>query len=276
MSNHTIVHGDCLEELKKLPEKSIDVVATSFPYNFNLKYSEYKDNKPFSEYLDWVLEISKEIKRVMKDNGSYFFNFGFKVTASSVPFVICQKLEEIFELQNTIMWIKAISINNEDGTILSKGQYKPITSDKYLNNNFEYVFHFTKNCDVKLDKLALGVPYMDTNNETRYAAGYNATKKVKDRRDRGNIWFIPYKTKSFKEWRENKHPCPYPVDLPKYAVLLHGLKDDMTVLDPFVGIGTTNVACKELEKEYNININSIGIELSQEYCKMAEQWIASI
>ena len=175
MPNHSIIHGDCLEELKKMPEKSVDVVPCSFPYNLKIAYSEYKDNKPFNEYLDWVFEVSKEIKRVMKDDGSYFFNFGFKVSDSSIPFIVCQKIQEIFELQNTIIWVKTISLPDDT----SIGSYKPITSDKYLNNNFEYIFHFTKNADVKLDKTAIGVPYMDKKNEARFAKGYNSTKEVK-------------------------------------------------------------------------------------------------
>lgn len=273
MPNHSIIHGDCLEELKKMLEKSVDVVNTSPPYNFSIKYSEYKDNKPFDEYLEWLGEISKEIKRVMKDDGSFFFNFGFKVTASSVPFIVCNKIQEIFELQNTIIWVKAISLPDDT----SIGNFKPITSDKYLNNNFEYIFHFTKNCDVKLDKLALGVPYMDKKNETRFKNGFNSTKKVKDKRDRGNIWFIPYETKSFKEWKEkNWHPAPFPTQLAANCIKLHGIKEEMMVLDPFLGSGTTLVAAKQLAKEYNINIKSFGIELDKKYCIMAEQWINSI
>ena len=71
--------GDCEIGMKKyLSDKIVDVVVTSPPYNIGVNYgnSGYNDNKAESEYLQWVERISKEIKRVLKDNGSFFLNIG--------------------------------------------------------------------------------------------------------------------------------------------------------------------------------------------------------
>src|SRR5919202_4415357 len=61
-----------------LQDKSVDIVVTSPPYNIGVNYgnSGYNDNKAESEYLQWIELISKEIKRVLKDNGSFFLNIG--------------------------------------------------------------------------------------------------------------------------------------------------------------------------------------------------------
>lgn len=80
-----------------------------------------------------------------------------------------------------------------------------------------------------------------------------------DRRDRGNVWFIPYDT--IRE--ERNHPAVFPKKLPYLCIKVHGIKPDMVVYDPFMGIGTTALACLDL------NINFIGTEIDKEYVKIA-------
>jgi site-specific DNA-methyltransferase (adenine-specific) len=63
-----------------LKEKSVDVVVTSPPYNIGVKYNSYNDNVPTERYLSWLEDIGVEIKRVLKDNGSFFLNIGNKPT----------------------------------------------------------------------------------------------------------------------------------------------------------------------------------------------------
>ena len=104
-----------------------------------------------------------------------------------------------------------------------------------------------------LDRLAVGVPYADKSNINRWK-----NKKI-DRRCAGNCWFIPYKTVVAKK----DHPAGFPVELPIRCIKLHGVKDNMLVVDPFLGAGTTLEACKEL------GVNGIGIDLDEEYCKIA-------
>jgi site-specific DNA-methyltransferase (adenine-specific) len=72
---------DCLEGLKKIKENSIDIIITSPPYNLGnnhhtgtKKHNPYKDNMPESEYQNWQIEIINECFRVLKNNGSMFYN----------------------------------------------------------------------------------------------------------------------------------------------------------------------------------------------------------
>jgi len=60
---------DCLEGMKKLEDGSVDAIVTSPPYNLNIKYGKYDDSKPRQEYLDWLVKIFCEGKRVLKDDG---------------------------------------------------------------------------------------------------------------------------------------------------------------------------------------------------------------
>ena len=59
---YKFIRGDCLESLKEILDKSIDVTVTSPPYNIGLKYNKYKDKKPREQYLEWIYDIFVELK----------------------------------------------------------------------------------------------------------------------------------------------------------------------------------------------------------------------
>ena len=166
---------------------------------------------------------------------------------------------QVIDYKIQIHWIKSISFEKTDvgkmNTIkdYSIGHFKPIVSERYLTDLHEYIFHFTKTANVKLDKRAIGVPYQDKTNIGRWKSA------TQDKRDRGNVWFIPYST--IQESRP--HPAVFPEKLPYLCIRLHGLEKDMVVYDPFMGIGTTALACIRL------GVNYIGTEIDLEYIKVA-------
>ncbi|MCW4034160.1 MAG: site-specific DNA-methyltransferase, partial [Candidatus Bathyarchaeota archaeon] len=85
-------------------------------------------------------------------------------------------------------------------------------------------------------------------------------------RDRGDTWFIPYKTIQSRK-KQRPHPSTFPPKLPKMCIELHGLENTKLVLDPFMGIGNTAVACLELGVDY------IGFEMDKTYVEVAKQQI---
>jgi site-specific DNA-methyltransferase (adenine-specific) len=99
---------------------------------------------------------------------------------------------------------------------LSMGHHKPIRSDRYLPNNFEFIYHFTKTSPINVDKLAIGVPYQDKSNIRRWKSANN-----NDKRDCGRIWIMPYETIQSKSERRF-HPSTFPVQLPEKCIKLHG------------------------------------------------------
>jgi site-specific DNA-methyltransferase (adenine-specific) len=257
---------DCREGMKLLDPKSIDVIVTSPPYNIGIPYRSYNDRKPRDEYLNWISGIAAGCKRVLKDDGSFFLNIGGTLKDPWIPLDIAYRLKEEFVLQNMIHWINSIGIPLEDvgdyphitGDI-AVGHYKPINSARYHHDCHEFIFHFTKKGDVHLDKLAIGIAYQDKSNIERW-------KSVKvDRRDRGNTWFIPYKTITTSKKRP--HPSSFPVKLPMMCILDHGIGRTRTVLDPFMGIGSTAIACIRL------GIDFIGFEIDPLYIHEANMRI---
>ncbi len=229
-----LIQTDCTEGMRRLSRKSHDVVVTSPPYNLKKKYRTYKDNKPLHEYLEWTDAWVSEVREVLDDKGSFFLNIGATSKNPMLPFQVLAVCAKHFYLQNTFHWIKSISITRGEKTD-SYGHFKPINSKRFVNDLHEYVFHFTKDANVAIDRLAVGVPYADKSNIKRWAH----TQK-RDIRCRGNTWFIPYQTITSSN-KQRPHPATFPPELAEMCILVHG-RTNPVVLDPFVGLGNSSIA----------------------------------
>jgi len=255
-----LVLQDCMEGMMSLVEpESVDVVVTSPPYNIGVSYSTYDDTIDRPTYLDWLRSWGKAVHSRLSADGSLFLNMGGKPTDPWIPWEVAFTLRDTFSLQNVIHWIKAISIDRDSvgqqvelSNDISVGHYKPITSERFLNDCHEYVFHFTKHGKTPIDRLAVGVPYQDKSNIGRWESA------TQDLRCRGNTWFIPYKTIQNRQ-KERPHPATFPPRLPEMCIKLHGLERCRLVMDPFLGIGNTAMACLSLRKAF------IGFELDENY-----------
>ncbi len=253
---------DCLEGMKLISENSIDIIVTSPPYNIGKKYNGYNDERPRNEYLAWLEEVAQESKRVLKETGSFFLNVGGKSTDPWIALDVADQFREHYTLQNLIHWIKSIAIPQEDmgdyahtQQSIAVGHYQPVNSSRYLSGGHEFIFHFTQHGDISLDKTSIGVPYQDKSNIKRW-------KSVRaDVRERGNAWFIPYET--IHESRQ--HPSVFPEKLPEMCIKLHGFNNETTVLDPFIGIGTTALASTKL------GVKFIGFEIDSSYVEIANE-----
>ncbi len=259
--------ADCITGMRAtLRDKTVDVVVTSPPYNLGMRYSTYKDARPRNEYLEWIRETGIELERVLSDEGSLFLNIGSTPRDPWLAWDVARRLEDSFELQNVIHWVKSIAIEKEDvgnypgiSGDVAVGHYKPITSQRYLNDCHEYIFHFTKSGSVPLDRLAIGVPYQDKTNIGRWKVA------KEDKRCRGNTWFTPYAT--IKNGAQRPHPSTFPVKLPEMCIKLHGVSRTSLVLDPFIGIGTTAIAAQRL------GVPCVGFEIDRGYLDWGREWL---
>lgn len=240
----SLIHRDCLEGMRQMPDGSVDLVVTSPPYNLGIQYSTYQDKSDRSSFIAWCLEWSAEIKRVMTDDASFFLNLGAAPKNPLLPHQLLLALTENkdphFVLQNTFHWIKSISVETRAGETISAGHFKPINSKRYVNDCHEYVFHLTKHGTVPLERRAAGVPYADKSNIARW--GHTGGD---DKRCRGNTWFIPYDTINSRD-KDRPHPATFPVGLVEQCIRLHGMAASTRMLDPFNGIGTSAVAAHRM------------------------------
>jgi site-specific DNA-methyltransferase (adenine-specific) len=216
-----------------LADQSVDVVVTSPPYNLGVAYGKYRDDLGREEFLDWCVQWAMELKRVLKDDGSFFLNVGASSKNPYLPHELVLKLRPLFTLQNALHWVKSITIQPKGEAEISAGHFKPLNSERYVNDCHEYIFHLTKDGTVPLDRKGVGVVYADKSNIARWGHTDGS-----DKRCRGNQWFIPYKTIKSRD-AQRPHPATFPAQLAEWCIRLHGVRDTSVVLDPFLGIGHT-------------------------------------
>ena len=254
--------ADCIKGLKRIDENSVDVVVTSPPYNIGLKYKSYDDNLEADEYIQWSVEWMNAVFRVLKPEGSLFLNLGAAPSNQLMPHQVALEFSKYLKLQNTFHWIKSISVETTEGEVVTSGHFKPINSRRFVTDCHEYVFHFTKNGSVELDRLSIGVPYKDKSNIGRWKHTSGS-----DKRCRGNTWFIPYKTIHRREI-QRPHPATFPVQLAKNCYMLHGIDENTCALDPFVGLGNAAVAA------YECGINRfLGFDIEIDYLNYSQESI---
>jgi len=262
MTAFDLRHEDCVTGMQALRANSIDLVVTSPPYNLGIRYSKFSDRADRGGYLRWCETWAEEIARLLKREGSFFLNVGASPANPMLPHELVLALRDLFVLQNTIHWIKSISIEEKTGAIISRGHFKPINSHRFLNDCHEYIFHLTPEGNTPIDRLALGVPYQDKSNIARWSHTGGS-----DRRCRGNTWFIPYETIQSRA-KERPHPATFPVQLAEWCIKLHGVSRVRTMLDPFLGIGNSAVAAQRCGVK-----RFIGFEIDETYLAEARRRI---
>jgi site-specific DNA-methyltransferase (adenine-specific) len=113
MTKFVLRGEDCIKGISRLRDKSVDVVVTSPPYNLGISYRKYSDWQDRQSYLNWCAKWAAQVRRILQSNGSFFLNIG---SAPSNPMLPHQTVIELtsasggFVLQNTIHWIKSITI----------------------------------------------------------------------------------------------------------------------------------------------------------------------
>lgn len=258
--------GDCLDVLRGLPDSSIDCVITSPPYAERRKTTYggiHADN-----YVEWFLPIAKEIKRVLKDSGSFFINIkphcdkGERVLYV-YELIIALKRECRFRFTDEFTWTK----NGVPGRF--KGRFK---------NGFEPVYHFTKRSDYTFNPYEVATPIKEESiaranrkacGETTNGSGFAGMREGSTQKDAklalpSNHLHIPQK--SNQHTIQSKHPAVFPVELPEFFIKAFTNENDV-VLDIFLGSGTTAVAAINTNRQY------IGIERNPEYVAIAKRRI---
>ena len=255
--------GDSVDVLGRLAPGAISAIVTSPPYNLGIRYRTYEDALPRDRYLEWTSEWIGRAAQALSPDGSLFLNVGAKPTDPWTALDVAQAARAHLRLQNTIHWIKSIAIEkalagaraglSDD---LAVGHYKPINSRRFLHDCHEFVFHFSPAGTTPIERQAIGVKYQDQSNVGRWRGAASGV------RCRGNTWFIPYETIQNRD-KDRPHPATFPPRLPEMCLRLHGLERLQVVADPFLGLGSTAVACAQL------GISFVGIEMDAGYLKDA-------
>ena len=228
-----ILDGDALEQLKTIPDESVDLIVTDPPYNLNKDYGKGNDNFEFEEYLDFSKKWLSEAKRVLKKDGTIYVFMGMKYI--SYIYEILEK-ELGFTFNSWITWHYTQGIGKTKG-------FSPRHDDilMFSKNAKKYTFN--------LDDIRIPQKFYRSVNNMRGA-------------NPGNVWQFSHMHYCNKNRQE--HPTQKPEGLYERMILASSNPGD-TVLDPFLGSGTCLRVCQQLDR------NGIGIEINPEYIEMAKE-----
>ena len=253
-----ILCGDAVEVLKKIPSNSIDLVVTSPPYDDIRTYNGFSLNLP---------AIGKELNRILKDGGIAAMviqdatrNFGKTLTSFKTIIDWCDNAG--FKLFETVVyrkygtegawWTKRFRVDHEYMPIFLKGD-RPA----YFNKE-----------PLKVPSKHGGKTMTGSGNRrTDGTTTKTITREINGMKCRGTVW--DYLNAGDKNPLKRKHPATFPDKIPTDFIQCFCPPKGI-VLDPFIGCGSTAVAEKQLGRNY------IGIDISKEYCKLAEERIKSI
>jgi site-specific DNA-methyltransferase (adenine-specific) len=258
-----IILGDCLDALKKMKSNSIDLIVTSPPYADQRK-NTYGGIHP-DKYVEWFLPIAKELLRVLKPTGTFILNIKEKVSDGerhtyTMDLVIAMK-------KQGWLWTEEF--------IWHKKNCYPGKWPNRFRDAWERLLQFNKNKNFNMYQEAVMVQMGDwaktrlknlsetdkRRDNSRVGSGFgkNISKWVgREKAYPSNVLVMATETSN------KKHSAVFPKELPSWFIRLFTQPGDV-VLDPFLGSGTTSIAALELDR------NSIGIEIKEEYYRLAIQ-----
>lgn len=256
-----VILGDCFDVLKSLPDNSIDLIVTSPPYADQRK-STYGGISP-NQYVGWFLPIADELLRVLHPKGTFVLNIKEKVTNGERHTYV---MELIIEMRKQgWLWTEEF--------IWHKKNCFPGKWPNRFRDSWERLLQFNKQKDFNMYQDEVRVPMGDWA-KTRLK-NLSETDKRRDNSRVGsgfgkNVskWVgreLAYPTNVLMmatESSNKKHSAVFPRELPSWFIKLFTKPGDV-VLDPFLGSGTTSITAFQLDR------NSIGIEIQEEYHKLA-------
>ncbi|OGY93075.1 MAG: DNA methylase [Candidatus Komeilibacteria bacterium RIFCSPLOWO2_02_FULL_48_11] len=255
------INDDCAEALKTLPDDSIDLVFTSPPYADQRNHT-YGGINP-DKYVKWFLPISKELFRVLKPTGTFVLNIKEKIVASERHIYV---MELIIEMRKQgWLWTEEF--------IWHKKNCFPGKWPNRFRDAWERLLQFNKNKKFNMYQDEVRIPMGDWA-KTRLK-NLSETDKRRDNSKVGSgfgknvsMWVgrdLAYPTNVLNlatETANKNHSAVFPKPLPEWFIKLFTKQGD-TVLDPFLGSGTTSLVANELGR------NSIGIEILPEYYELS-------
>lgn len=256
MTTNHILHGDTLEELRKLPTAAVQAIIADPPY-FNVLEDEAWDTqwKTAADYLAWCDAWVAESMRVLRDDGLCFI-FGQLGKREHTFLHLMSRLTQQHGFHDLIIWDRAVGYNER------RDSFTP---------QYEMILVLHKTEEVKFNKDAVRIPYDAQKiklylNDPRYKDKEARLAHLEKGKFATNILRVPSLKGSSKE--KCGHPSQKPLGLIDKLVLCSTDEGDL-VLDPFLGSGTTAISAQRLGRQW------LGIERDAGYVKIAHARLAA-
>ncbi len=238
ISNNIVIYNEDFLKIKKISQSSIDLIVTSPPYNIDIHYNSHNDNLSYTEYLEFTAKWLKKCLEIAKNDGRLCLNIPLDKNKGGQQSVYA----DITHIAKKVGWHYHSTIIWNEGNVSRRtawGSFKS-ASAPYVIAPVEtivvlYKRHWKKTSGSRISDISKEEFMKWTN----------------------GVWTFGGESK-----KRVGHPAPFPLELPKRCIKLFSFVGD-TVLDPFVGSGTTLIAAHTLKRK------GIGIDIDKEYCNLA-------
>lgn len=261
-----IIHCGDSRTMSKVDDGSVQLIVTSPPYNVGKEYAAHRDGMEFQEYLEFLNTVWHECFRVLCRGGRIAINVANTWRKPYLPlnaYIARQMIDLGFQMRGEIIWVKGASA----GISTAWGSFAR-ASNPTLRDIHEYILVFSKE-SFRLEEThgtASGIENLEFVEWTK-SVWRSPQDEVANLGD--SIWTFETQSKRRNGSNGVDHPTPFPLDLPLRLILLYTNIGD-TVLDPFMGSGTTALAAKLAQRHY------VGYELSPEYCAYAHERLTAL
>jgi len=235
-----LIYNEDFLTIKSIELECIDLIITSPPYNVGIQYLTYNDEESYKNYLIFSKKWIKKCLTLAKDDGRFCLNIPLdknKGGQQSVYADLTSIAKKVgWQYHTTIIWNEQnISRRTAWGSFMS-------ASAPYVIAPIEMIVVFYKKIWKKINKNGRS----------------DITKKEFMEWTNG-VWNFSGESK-----KKIGHPAPFPVELPYRCIKLFSYIQD-TILDPFLGSGSTLIAC------HQTNRKGIGVEIDRNYCELAKK-----
>jgi len=256
---HKIICGDSTDPQvfrKLLGEKKLDLIVTSPPYNLDIKYGKYRDNKEYKEYLGLIKAVFSNAKDFLNKGRYICVNVGRDWGPINIPAKYNNLLEEIgYVFFRDIYWIKPLG--SARGTITTRSPFPRYYVPK-VQTEIIQVYSFEENPQYMDNLIVYKFGEEKDRSKEEKIPGLLLEKYI------GNAWTMMTETTLGRD-----HPAPFPVQLPFNCIRFFTHKEEL-VLDPFLGSGTSLIAADQLKRtgygiEIDVNYVNLAIKRYKEY-----------
>jgi site-specific DNA-methyltransferase (adenine-specific) len=227
-----------------IPPNSIDLIITSPPYNVDIHYETFKDNMPYEKYLEFTEKWLRKALELVKPDGRMCLNIPLDKSKGRKEEGFQSVYADVIQIAKKVGWKYFSTIIWNESNISRRTAWGSWLSARapYVIAPVEVIVILYKDKWKKMNES--GISDITRDEFIEWTSG---------------IWSF-----SGENRKKIGHPAPFPLELPKRCIKLFSFVGD-TVLDPFLGSGTTLLACALL------NRRGIGVEIDRKYCELAKK-----